>query len=117
MNRNKILVIIVSYNAMPWVNRCLTSLRQSVVPCDVTIIDNGSTDGTQDYIHKNFPEVDLIKNKENLGFGRANNIGLQKALDNNYEFVYLLNQDAWIQEDTFEHLINVSESYPENMAC
>ena len=113
MKQNRILVIIVTYNAMPWANRCLTSLRQSVVPCDVTIIDNGSTDGTQDYIHNNFPEVDLIRNKENLGFGQANNIGLQKALDNNYDFVYLLNQDAWIQEDTFKHLIDASEAHPE----
>lgn len=113
MNRNRILVIIVTYNAMPWANRCLTSLRQSVVPCDITIIDNGSTDGTQDYIQNNFPEVYLVRNKENLGFGQANNIGLQKALDNNYEFVYLLNQDAWIQEDTFEHLIKASETHPE----
>ena len=113
MKQNRILVIIVTYNAMPWANRCLTSLRQSVVPCDVTIIDNSSTDGTQDYIHNNFPEVDLIRNKENLGFGQANNIGLQKALDRNYDFVYLLNQDAWIQEDTFKHLIDASEAHPE----
>ena len=113
MKQNRILVIIVTYNAMPWVHRCLTSLRQSVVPCDVTIVDNGSTDGTLDYILNNFPEVDLIRNKENLGFGQANNIGLQKALDNNYDFVYLLNQDAWILEDTFKHLIEASEAHPE----
>ncbi len=113
MKQNRILVIIVTYNAMPWAQRCLTSLRQSVVPCDVTIVDNGSTDGTQDYVHNNFPEVDLIRNKENLGFGQANNIGLQKALDNNYEFVYLLNQDAWVLEDTFKHLIKASEEHPE----
>ena len=113
MKQNRILVIIVTYNAMPWANRCLTSLRQSVVPCDVTIIDNGSTDGTQDFIHNNFPEADLIRNKENLGFGQANNIGLQKALDKKYEYVYLLNQDAWILKDTFEHLIDVSKAHPE----
>lgn len=113
MNQKRILVIIVTYNAMPWANRCLTSLRQSYVPCDVVIIDNGSTDGTQEYIQSNFPEVELIRNKENLGFGQANNIGLQKALDKKYEFVYLLNQDAWILKDTFEHLINASEAHPE----
>lgn len=113
MNQNRILVIVVTYNAMPWANRCLASLRHSVVPCDVIIIDNGSTDGTQDYILTHFPEVELIRNEENLGFGRANNIGLQKALDNNYEFVYLLNQDAWILEDTLKNLIEVSEAHPE----
>ena len=113
MNQNRIIVIIVTYNAMPWANRCLNSLRQSVVPCDVTVIDNNSNDGTQEYIHTSFPEVELIRNKENLGFGQANNIGLQKALDQNYEFVYLLNQDAWILNDTFQQLINASQAHPE----
>ena len=113
MKRNRILVIIVTYNAMPWANRCLTSLRQSIIPCDVTIIDNGSTDGTQEYIHTYFPEIELIGIKKNLGFGQANNIGIQKAIDNNYEFVYLLNQDAWILQDTFKNLIIASEAHPE----
>lgn len=113
MNPNRILVIIVTYNAMPWAERCFNSLRNSTIPCDVLAIDNGSTDGSQDYIHSHFPEVKLIKNKENLGFGRANNIGLQKALDDNYEYAYLLNQDAWVLPDTFEKLVAVSEAHPE----
>lgn len=98
---------------MPWANRCLTSLRQSIIPCDVTIIDNGSTDGTQEYIHTHFPEVELIRNKRNLGFGQANNIGLQRAIDKNYDFAYLLNQDAWILQDTFKYLIIASDAHPE----
>ena len=50
---------------------------------------------------------------ENLGFGRANNLGLQYALDNRYDYVYLLNQDAWIFPDTFETLVDISKRYPE----
>ena len=77
------------------------------------VVDNGSTDGSQEYIRTHFPEVELIENKENLGFGRANNIGLKKALEDNYEYAYLLNQDAWIFPDTFEKLIAVSQAHPE----
>lgn len=106
MERNNLLVIIVAYNSMPWVERCYDSLRNSTYPCDIITIDNGSTDGTQSYIHTHYPEVELVETNENLGFGRANNIGLQKAIDKGYEYVYLLNQDAWILADTLEKLIS-----------
>lgn len=113
MKSNKILVIIVTYNAMKWAEKCFTSLRNSSVTSDVIVVDNGSTDGSQEYIHEHFPEVELIENKENLGFGRANNIGLRKALEDKYEYAYLLNQDAWVLPNTFEELIAVSEKHPE----
>lgn len=102
----KVLVIIVTYNAMNWAKRCFESLRNSNVPVDTLVIDNGSTDGTQEFIRTSYPEVQFIQNHTNLGFGKANNIGLQKVLDENYDFAYLLNQDAWILPDTLEKLIN-----------
>lgn len=111
--KNKLLVIIVTYNAMKWTERCFGSLRNSSVQNDVFVVDNGSTDGTQDYIKKNYPEVKFQQSSENLGFGKANNIGLQYALDNDYDYVYLLNQDAWVMEDTFEKLIEVFQKNKE----
>ena len=104
----KILVIIVTYNAMQWAERCFDSLRKSTIVPDVFVVDNGSTDETQTYIQHNYPEVKFIQSKENLGFGKANNMGMQYALDNEYDYVYLLNQDAWVMEDTFEKLIEIS---------
>lgn len=98
---------------MKWAERCLSSLRNSSVSCDVMVIDNNSTDGTQNFIHTHFPEVELIENKKNLGFGQANNIGLQRVLDENYEYAYLLNQDAWVMPDTLEKLIDISKTHPE----
>jgi len=109
----KILVVIVTYNAMQWAERCFNSLRSSSVRPDVFVVDNGSTDGTQTYIHEHYPEVMFQQSKENLGFGKANNIGLQYALDNDYDYVYLLNQDAWVMPDTFEKLIEISKKHPE----
>lgn len=109
----KVLVIIVTYNGRKWMDKCLGSLRTSTVRPDVYIIDNGSTDGTQEYIKRNFPEVIFHQSKENLGFGKANNLGLQYALDNDYDYVYLLNQDAWIFSDTIELLIKTQKEHPE----
>ena len=92
----KIHIIIVTYNAMKWAERCFSSLRKSSVPLSAYVVDNGSTDGTQDYINKNFPEVDFHQSPENLGFGRANNLAIEKAFRDGAEFFYLMNQDAWI---------------------
>lgn len=113
MKKHNLLVIIVAYNSMKWVEKCYGSLRTSSTPCDIITIDNGSTDGTQEFIKTHFPEVQLIENKQNLGFGRANNIGLQKVLDEGYDYAYLLNQDAWILPDTFKKLIEISKKHPE----
>lgn len=110
---NKVLVVIVSYNSMQWIDRCYSSLQQSKEPCDIITIDNGSTDGTIEFIRSHYPEVDLRIMQKNLGFGKANNIGLQKALDCKYQYVYLLNQDAWIMPDTISTLISVSQSHPD----
>lgn len=104
----KIIVIIVTYNAMPWVERCFNSLQLSSLQPDVYVVDNGSTDGTQVFVQSHYPDVVFQQCKENLGFGKANNLGLQYALDHNYDYVYLLNQDAWVFPDTFERLVEIS---------
>ena len=111
--RNQLLVIIVTYNGMKWLERCLSSLRLSTVPSDVYIVDNGSTDGSQEYIRSNFKDAIFVQSEENLRFGKANNIGLQYAYEKGYEYVYLLNQDAWVEETTFETLISMHKKYPE----
>ena len=109
----KILTIIVTYNGMKWLSRCLGSLRQSSLSTDVLVVDNGSTDGTIEYIRSEFPEVQLVATGQNFGFGRANNIGLKKAVAEGYDYVYLLNQDAWVFPQTFERLIAAMEAAPE----
>lgn len=102
----RILVTIVTYNARPWIDKCLESLRTSSVPVDVLVVDNASPDGTADYIHDFYPDVELVENTSNSGFGAANNIGLRRTLERGYDFVYLLNQDAWIKKDTLEVLVS-----------
>ncbi len=109
---SKIHIIIVTYNAMKWAERCFSSLRQSSVPVTCFVIDNGSTDGTQEYIKTHFPEVDFTQSETNLGFGKANNIGIEKAYKEDAEFFYLMNQDTWLYEDTMEKLLEVYNDHP-----
>ena len=108
----KIYVIIVTYNAMKWAERCFSSLRKSSIPVHTIVVDNGSNDGTQEFIKTQFPEVEFIQSAENLGFGKANNLGIEKAYKNGADFFYLMNQDAWIFENSIQNLLEVYENYP-----
>lgn len=108
-----IFVIIVTYKGHKWYERCFTSLRDSEYPVQTIVVDNASNDGTVEYIREYFPEIHLIESEENLGFGRANNIGMRYALDNGCDYVFLLNQDAWIEPNTIFELLRVAEKNPE----
>jgi len=108
----KILVIIVSYNFERWLDYCLTSIRRSLLHPDVLVVDNASKDETVSRIERDYPEVRLIKNAKNIGFGRANNIGMKLACENGYNAVYLLNQDAWIFPNTLSILSEQSKAHP-----
>ena len=106
-----VCVIIVSYNFMPWIHRCLPSVKASLLPATVMVIDNASQDETCRIIRKEYPWVELIENRDNLGFGRANNIGMGLAVKRGFEFVFLLNQDAWIEPETLSNLVVASRKY------
>lgn len=97
-----IYTIIVTYNGLKWIDFCLGSLRQSSIKTIPIIIDNCSTDGTVLYIRNNYPESIIFVQSKNLGFGQANNIGLRYALENNADYVLLLNQDAAIASNMLE---------------
>lgn len=111
MTRN-IFCIIVTYNAMKWVDKCLQSLQASSVNVNVVVIDNCSKDTTTSYIREHYPEVHLIENKQNRGFGQANNQGIEYALANGGTHFFLLNQDAWPDDaQTIERLVEVQDKY------
>ncbi|MGQ1947084.1 glycosyltransferase family 2 protein [Geofilum sp. OHC36d9] len=102
-----IYAIIVTYNGVKWINKCFGSLVNSSIPLKILAIDNGSSDGTPALIKEKFPKVEVIETGQNLGFGKANNIGLKRTLDEKADYAFLLNQDAWVEEDTIEKLIGI----------
>lgn len=109
----KVYVVVVTYNGIKWIEKCLGSLRRSVYPVKIIVVDNGSVDGTLEVIEKNYQDVDLIRSNRNLGFGVANNVGIRKALENGGEYIFLLNQDAWIEPRTIEILVNIARKNTE----
>ena len=98
---------------MQWIDRCLQSLQKSLHQVTVIVVDNGSKDETYSYIKTNYTDVILIAAISNLGFGQGNNIALKMAVKDNADYVFLLNQDAWISNDTIEKLISAHEEYPQ----
>lgn len=108
-----IYVIIATYNSMKWINKCLHNVLQSDIKLHIILVDNCSTDKTVEFVKSNYPGIDLIQTNENLGFGRANNIGIQKAIENNADYVFLLNQDGYVEKDTIKKLVEFHASHPE----
>jgi glycosyltransferase involved in cell wall biosynthesis len=106
-------VVVVCYNGGDWLRKCLESLQASSLPVRVVVLDNGSEDGSIQLIETRFPEVTLIRNPENVGFGRANNEGIRLAFKGGAEYVFLLNQDAWVEPDTLQQLTEQSRLHPE----
>ncbi len=101
--------IVVTYNGEKWIDKCFSSLLNTKFSGDhkVIVIDNGSKDNTVTILRNNFPDVEVIETGENIGFGQANNIGIKKALLDNADFVFLLNQDAWVEPNCIDKLIQI----------
>ena len=105
----KVFVIIVTYNGARWIDKNITSLLQSDYPVRIIVVDNKSTDNSVQLLQK-YPQIDLILSDENLGFGKANNIAMQKAMAQGADYLFLLNQDAWVFNDTIGNLVSKMEA-------
>ena len=104
--KKKIAVVIVTFNGKIWIKKNLNSLFKTNYPIEIIIVDNVSTDETIPII-KEHNAIELIQNKNNLGFGKANNIGIDLALKKGADAIFLLNQDTWIFENTISNLAEV----------
>lgn len=94
---------------MKWLPKCLESTNQY----SVIIVDNNSTDGTIDFIKSNHPDIIILEQNKNLGFGQANNIGISYSLKMGAEYVFLLNQDAYLLNNSISVLIDVHKKNDE----
>lgn len=103
MNKT-VFVIIVTYNGAHWIDKNIPSLLASSYPVQIIVVDNKSTDNSVALLQQ-YPEVKIIQSETNLGFGKANNIGMKRALELGADYLFLLNQDAWIFEDTVSSLV------------
>jgi O-antigen biosynthesis protein len=106
-----ISIIIVNYNVKEFLQNLLHSISKSSdkISREIIVIDNASNDGSPEFLNEKFPYVDLVVNNSNLGFSKANNIGINRAKG---KYILLLNPDTLVSEDTFEKMIDFFEHNP-----
>lgn len=109
---SKISVIIVSWNASSYLRGVLKSIQETGagIVREVIVVDNASSDDSPDMVAREFPEVILIRSKENLGFARANNLGIKRAKG---ECLALVNSDVIVHPDCFQRLVAELEAQPD----
>jgi len=104
-----ISIIIVSYNTIDLIGPCLESVLRAGCTKEVFVVDNKSSDGSSAFIRKSFPNVHLVENRENRGFGAANN---QVLKDCRGRFLFFLNPDTTVLHDTFTSAMTYMEKQP-----
>jgi N-acetylglucosaminyl-diphospho-decaprenol L-rhamnosyltransferase len=100
--RSRVSAVVVTLNALPWVQRALESVRG----CETVVVDHGSTDGTPDLVRTRFPEAELVE-QGNRGLGAGWNTGIERTVG---EYVLLLNADAWLVGDALDRLVAFADS-------
>jgi GT2 family glycosyltransferase len=111
-----ISIIIVNYNVKHFLLQCVRSVEQALkgLSGEIIVVDNHSNDDSVPYLRPLFPGVQFISLDENVGFGRANNLALEKARG---QFILFLNPDTLVEEQTFNVLLAYMREHPEAGAC
>jgi GT2 family glycosyltransferase len=105
MSQPDVTVVVVTWNALPWLEQCLDSVRGR----DLVVVDHGSTDGTVDWVREHRPDARVVE-QENKGMGGGNNAGMRVAQG---RYFFLLNSDAWVVGDGLDRLVSYADAHPE----
>src|SRR3990167_6878160 len=111
-NSPDLSIIIVNFNTKQLLDNCLASVFKAVAPTrglEAIVVDNGSTDGSQEMVAKKYKQVKLIVNKDNLGFARANNEGKKVA---NGKYLLFLNSDTVVKHYSFVKPLKFLKNHP-----
>jgi hypothetical protein len=103
-------VIVLNWNGKRDTFKCLQSIKTIDYPnYEIIVVDNASTDGSQQFLRENFPEIILIENKRNLGFGDGFNAGIREAIRRGGDYVLCLNNDVVVDRNILKELVQVGE--------
>jgi N-acetylglucosaminyl-diphospho-decaprenol L-rhamnosyltransferase len=99
-----VAAVVVTYDALPWIEQCLDSLRG----VETVVVDNGSSDGTVGFIRERYPDIQLLE-QENRGLGAGWNAGIRETSS---AYALLLNADAWLTEGALARLVAFADTRP-----
>ena len=110
-------IIILNFNGKDYIRKCLGSVQNLNYPKDryeIIFVDNGSIDGSIDYVTKRFKNIKIVRNEKNFGFAKGNNIGAEKAQG---ELIVFLNNDMVVDKEWLSSLVKCYQETPENVCC
>ena len=113
-----VFVIVLTWNHIQDTVECLASLaRQTYSNIRIVVADNGSTDDTLAVLRAQFPDAHIIENKKNLGYAQGNNVGIQYALAQNADYIFVLNNDTVLADDCVARLEAALQKNPNAAAA
>ena len=112
VEKMKLSIVIICWNDLKLIRNCIDSIFAAThfTRFEIIVSDNGSTDGSVDFIRTNYPHVCVIENGANLRFSKANNVGIQAS---HGEYILILNPDTIIHEGTLDKLVHFADQHPE----
>ena len=133
----RVAIILVNWNGYAMTKDCIESILANAAPpintntplnqqdlfennstpvFKIVVVDNGSTDGSAEKLRHAFPQVHLIASTENLGFTGGNNLGMTWAIEQGFEYSFLLNNDTFVGPGFLEPLLNYMDAHPQTGA-
>ncbi len=108
---NQVVAVVVTYNRKEMLKQCIERLFIQTASCDVLVVDNASSDGTEAYLKdlKKEKKIRVIRSSRNLGGAGGFNLGLRKAVEYGYEYVWVMDDDTFPQPDALGKLLDADE--------
>ena len=103
---SKVSVVIPNWNGIDDLPGCINSLLAQSQPHRIIVVENGSSDGSLEFLQREYPQVELIVHRKNKGFAGGVNAGIRKSLADDDDFVALFNNDAVADKDWLKQLVN-----------
>ena len=108
-----VIIIILNWNGWKDTHACVESCRKLIWPrFRIVIVDNGSTDGSEEFFRRELADVEIVQTGANLGFAGGNNVGIRMALEWAADYIWLLNNDTTVAPDALEELARCLENNP-----
>lgn len=99
----KAVAVVVTYNRLSMLQQCVAHLRLQTVPCDILLVDNASSDGTDEWVSTQ-PDIDYYNTGANLGGAGGFNLGMRIAVDRGYDAVWVMDDDCFPEKTALEEL-------------